>query len=287
MALLWTPILAGPVSKGPQEVGEVVPREVLLKEGKVLLRVDSGGCTDEASIRASVQKRPGMTAKAPHYVVTFERVRVDDCKAMLFEGVVLEYDLAKDLGISGLYTLSVTNWSFPRSASSSVGELPIRKALLAATVKAIEMEIRGYEAKLKIAESGTGPASNAALFKDRIAESKGRLATFQKLDPADYPAPETEAASVDLFDEAGYGPVIPAKRETVKVAWKASLREGSLLDVEGTSKSGPFYHLAGFLDGIENRLEPGSTREATLHLVYKREYVGFFSDYYVCITAIK
>jgi hypothetical protein len=203
------------------------------------------------------------------------------------DGVVLEYDLAKDLGISGLYTLSVANWTFPHAASSLVGELPIRKALLAATVKAIEMEIRGYEAKLKVAESGTGPTSNTALFKDRIAEAKGRLGTFQKLDPADYPAPGTEAASVDLFDESGYGPVVPAKRETVKVALKAPLREGALLEVEGTSKSGPFYHLAGVLEGVESRLEPGSTREATLHLVYKREYVGFFSDYYVCITAIK
>jgi hypothetical protein len=116
--LVGVPLSAGAVSSGPRELGEVVLRGLAVTDGKVSIRVDSGGCTDKAAIQANVLKGQGLGSRAPHYVVTFERVRVDDCKALLLDGTVLEFDLAKELGLAGVYTLSVANRILPRSSET-------------------------------------------------------------------------------------------------------------------------------------------------------------------------
>jgi len=36
-------------------------------------------------------------------------VRSDECKAMLWDGTVIELDLDRDLGLEGTYTVSVSN----------------------------------------------------------------------------------------------------------------------------------------------------------------------------------
>ena len=172
--LLGGPLPAAGISRDPRELGTVVLKGLNVQDGKVIIRLDSGGCTDKAAIKANVQKEKGLQDKSPHYVVTFERVRADDCKAMLLEGTELEYDLADDLGIAGFCTLSVTNWIFPRSMASIAREHAIR---------AIEMEIRGCDERLKVTQSGLGPAGNAEKFKNRIAELKGQQETFQRMDP--------------------------------------------------------------------------------------------------------
>ncbi len=48
-----------------------------------------------------MSKSPGAEGDIPHYVLTFERIAADDCKAFLPEGVDLVFDLEKDLGLSG------------------------------------------------------------------------------------------------------------------------------------------------------------------------------------------
>ena len=201
VVLLCAPLPAGGISRAPRELGTVVLKELNVRDGKVIIRLDSGGCTDKGAIKANVQKEPGLTEKSPHYVVTFERVRVDDCKAMLFEGTVLEYDLADDLGIGGIYTLSVTNWVFPRSMDSIAEENALKKEIVAATIRAIGMESCGYEEKLKTAQSGIGPAGNVEKFSNRIAELNGHLITFQKMNPSDYVLGTAKEASPEAFFE--------------------------------------------------------------------------------------
>jgi hypothetical protein len=97
------------VSRSPRELGTAVLLDLSIRDGRVSFRVDSNGCTDAGSFEVRVSREEGITAKAPHYRLTIQRVRIDECKAMLWEGVVIELDLEKDLGLTGAYTLSVTN----------------------------------------------------------------------------------------------------------------------------------------------------------------------------------
>lgn len=93
--------------------------------GKISFRVDSGGCTDASSFKVRIGRQEGLTPKSAHYQLTIERVRIDECRAVLWEGVVIGLDLERDLGLRGTYTVSVAN--------------PVLSNLLAATVRAIEL----------------------------------------------------------------------------------------------------------------------------------------------------
>jgi hypothetical protein len=95
--------------EGQRELGPIVVRELAIRDGKLFFRVDSGGCTDAASFAVDAVKEPGISAAVPHYRLTIRRVRADDCKALLLEGVEIELDLAKDLGLTGRFTVSVEN----------------------------------------------------------------------------------------------------------------------------------------------------------------------------------
>ena len=95
--------------EGQRELGAVVVREISIRDGKLAFRVDSGGCTDASSFKVDVVKEEGFAPKVPHYRLTIRRVRADDCKAMLLEGVLIELDLGKDVGLAGRYTVSVEN----------------------------------------------------------------------------------------------------------------------------------------------------------------------------------
>lgn len=97
------------VSHSPRELGVAVLRDLSIGEGKISFRVDSNGCTDAGSFEVRVIREQGITAKAPHYRLTIERVRIDECKAMLWDGVVIDLWLEQDLGLTGTCTFSVTN----------------------------------------------------------------------------------------------------------------------------------------------------------------------------------
>jgi hypothetical protein len=107
--LAAAPAWAEPVSRSPRETGLVVLRDIAIRERKVAFRVDSGGCTDAASFRTDVTREQGSSAAVPNYRLAIRRTRIDDCKAMLWDGVLIELDLEKDLGLKGSYTISVEN----------------------------------------------------------------------------------------------------------------------------------------------------------------------------------
>jgi hypothetical protein len=95
--------------EGQRELGPIVVRELAVRDGTLAFRADSGGCTDAGSFTVDVVKVSGVSAGVPHYRLTIRRVRADDCKALLLEGVLIELDLAKDLGLTGRFTVSVEN----------------------------------------------------------------------------------------------------------------------------------------------------------------------------------
>ncbi len=109
MLLAAFPLCAEPFSQSQRDLGPVVMRELSIGERKLVFRVDSGGCTDAASFKVDVKKEEGLSGGMPHYRLTVRRVRADECKAMLWDGVVIELDLEKDVGLKGSFTISVEN----------------------------------------------------------------------------------------------------------------------------------------------------------------------------------
>ncbi len=109
LLLLAFPLRAEPFSQSPRDPGPIVMRELSIGERKLVFRVDSGGCTDAASFKVDVKKEEGISGRMPHYRLTVRRVRIDECKAMLWDGVVIELDLEKDVGLKGSFSVSVEN----------------------------------------------------------------------------------------------------------------------------------------------------------------------------------
>jgi hypothetical protein len=164
----------------------------------------------------------------------------------------------------------------------------LRASLLRATVRAIEMEIEAARARLRAAEEGTGPKENIERFTQRLRALEAEQARFVGMKPGDYPEPVKErSGSSSVLDQPGeFGPVLPPVTRDVVVTVDGPLEEGALLSVEGTSKSGPFYHLAG-TSGDVGILKTGKRSRLTICLVYRREYFGLISDYYVCVVSAR
>ena len=165
----------------------------------------------------------------------------------------------------------------------------LQKSLLAATVRAIELEIEATRMKLKAAEAGTGPKENVERFRQKIRDLEAEQAKFGSLKPAEYPAPveaPSDPASV-LESSSGSGPVLPPVIREVTVRVQGPCIEGTLLPVEGASKSGPFYHLSGITGGDYGILKPGKKHRLQLCLVYRREYFGLIGDFYVYVLSVR
>jgi len=247
-----------PLSGSPRELGTAVLREAAIQDGRLRFRVDSGGCTDAASFQVRVRRSGGTARKTAHYQLTIERVRSDECKAMLWEGVVIEMDLARDLGLRGRFTASVTN--------------PVLASLLAATVRAGELELEAARRKQK-----------------STAELEAEQARLGALSPEEYPSPVRQSPDPGDVLEAsgGHGPVLPPVIREVAVKLDGPVAEGDLLAVEGGSRSGPFYHLAGIAGGDYGLLKAGRKLRLELCLVYRREYFGFIGDFYVYVLSVR
>jgi hypothetical protein len=274
------PVLADSarISHGPRELGRVILRELSVKDGQIVIRVDSNGCTQKSSFRIAAKKDSAGSAGVPHYRLSIERIAADECKAMEWDGVNVEFDLAKDAGLSGDYTITMENpvaaTPAPASFSAAGDAGGLRAPLLAATVRAIDMEMDAARARLKTGE-----------LKARLGELQDERAKYARMRPEDYPAPAREEAdAAAAFDRAAEsGPVIPPVTREVVGSLEEKPRDGVLITVEGASRSGPFYHLAGITGGEYGALAKGKKYQFTLCLVYKRPYFSFIPDYYVCI----
>jgi hypothetical protein len=173
------------------------------------------------------------------------------------------------------------------AASPRAEESPtdLRESLRQATVRAIELEIDAYTAKLQAAGGSDASAETAGALRETIAGLEAERERFRSMPTAEYPAPvadEPDPASV-LDEATARGPVVPARCRPAVVVPTGPYADGSLLEVEGTSRSGPFYHLAGVVGGDPRILEAGRRTRVTLYLVYRREYFGFIGDWYVTI----
>jgi hypothetical protein len=177
------------------------------------------------------------------------------------------------------------------SASPRAEESPadLRESLRQSTVRAIELEIDAYTAKLQAAGETNGSAETKTALQRRIEALEIERERFATMTAGEYPDPVASVPdAATARDEATpFGPMVPAEPLAAVVTVAAPYGDGSLLEVEGTSKSGPFFHLAGIRGGDPGTLVKGKYHKVTLYLVYRREYFGFISDYYVYVTGIR
>lgn len=113
--LFLTPKSYAEYSHGPRQTGEVVLDELLMGSNRFVISVGSGGCTAKGSFKVDVKKEEGLTRKAPHYALTIRRIKPDKCKAIVDDGILILFDMEKDLGIKGDFTYSLTNRVFSSS----------------------------------------------------------------------------------------------------------------------------------------------------------------------------
>jgi len=188
--------------------------------------------------------------------------------------------------VLGAVVASPALFASPRAEESPAD---LRESLRQSTITAIQLEIDAYTAKLQAAEAGTGSAENAAKFRARIESLEVELDRFENMTASEYPdpvAPASDAASV-LDEATAWGPMVPAELRQAVVDVTGPYDVGSLLEVEGTSRSGPFFHLAGVVGGDAATLKPGVRYRIVMYLVYRREYFGFIGDYYVYVASAR
>lgn len=157
-----------------------------------------------------------------------------------------------------------------------------RAVLLAAAVKAVDLEMASTQAKL---EAAVGDARGA--FQQKVQDLEAEQARLHAMKPQDYPEPAAMPAGGMPVGGVPVGVILPPVRAEAVITVSAPLSDGALLDVQGASRSGPFYHLAGIKGGDYGILSPGRTFKVTLALVYRREYFGFIGDYYVYVLGVE
>ena len=113
--LVFTPKSDAGYSNSPRQTGEEVLNELLMGSTKFMVRVASNGCTDKGSFKIDVKKEAGLSAKAPHYILTIIRIKPDECKEIVEGGTLVLFDLEKDLGLKGDFTYTITNQVFSAS----------------------------------------------------------------------------------------------------------------------------------------------------------------------------
>ncbi len=268
------------------DLGELILREIHIKEHKLYIRVNSKGCTDKSTLKAEVINSPKRVDKdVQHYEITFLRIAPDYCKALFPDGVMMEYDLRKDFGINTKlpYTISVKNLIYPLLPNEPYFEIfprieepipftkdTLKEDLIKATIKAIDMEIERYE------------KSSHSDKKEKISYLQGELKRFKEMSPDSYKL-EGKHQDEPLLNFNKFGTLMPPIKRTIEIHVTEPLKVGDLLYYTGMTKSGPFYHLAGISDKIAKAIEKG-TYKVKIYLIYKREYFGFIPNYYVFLS---
>lgn len=267
--------------------GILVLRGLWLEEGTLYVTVDTGGCTTKEDIVARVQEKGKIDGNLPHYEITFIREVPDTCDLGITEDVLV-YDLREDLHLELPCAISVTNpvvfeggkefgegeeveeekeeETAPALKTQEEDLLTLRQELQSATIWALEAEIARYE------------TSERPDRDERIALLREELERLRKLPPEEYPLPKG-----DETEEKDFGLLLPpVVREVTVTAPPQGL--GAILEVEGMTRSGPFFHVAGIRGGDFSVFRAASYR-LTLYLLYRREYFMNIPSYYVYIAS--
>lgn len=160
------------------------------------------------------------------------------------------------------------------SIKEDLGTELLKKGLIDATIRAIKMEIDRYK------------ASKDPNKQQKIAYLENELKRFENMGTFDYKLIQPGQSSEDVFEASKFGPLMPPMERDVEVIITKPCDYGSILEVAGMTKSGPFYHIAGIKGDDLSILQPGKYK-LKLYLVYKREYFGSIKNYYVYIDSVE
>ena len=150
-------------------------------------------------------------------------------------------------------------WDGLTQGLSQGGDAPeeLKKAALSATITAIHLEMNRYQRWIDV-QKGQGDQAGEAAMQAAWDDLKIELELYSAMDWKDYP--------------------MPRKVETV-VWTEGQTGTDSIVYVEGMSKSGPWYHLAGVSGDDFAALKPGVKVPVTLYAVHNRTYGSMHSAY--------
>ena len=93
----------------PADQEAIVLKSLLIKDGRLSFLTETNGCTNKQSFKVDIVTGKDNTKNVNTYILTIRKIVPDRCKAFLLEGVVIEFDLDKDLGIKENSVVSVKN----------------------------------------------------------------------------------------------------------------------------------------------------------------------------------
>jgi len=189
--------------------------------------------------------------------------------------------MKKLISLSCLFAMSIGMFAQqPAATGDSSQQLEQKKLCLAATITAINLEIVNYQRWIDQRKQ-----KDTQNELDELQKSMELLNVdfkkYQAMDAKDYILPDGKTANDDFFSHT----FTPQKICTAGwVDGKAD--KNTILNVDGMSKSGPWFHLAGIVGNDYSILQPNTHYQLVFYTVYKRAYFNM-SSAYVCVVKIK
>jgi len=147
--------------------------------------------------------------------------------------------------------------------------LELRAELINATLSAISMEIVRYQKR------------EDEQKEEKINYLREMLDIFQNMKPEEYVL-EGQGRMIELFN-GEFGVLMPPELREVEII-APPCEVGSILEVVGMTRSGPFYHVAGVRGNNFDEFKDRTRYRLKIYLVYKREYLWNIPDYYAYIA---
>ena len=133
----------------------------------------------------------------------------------------------------------------------------LQQGCLAAAIVAIDLEIQRHERWIEVRQQ-QGDSQGLKVLRESLAALKADREKYAAMDADHYVLPERMTVTGWVEGKAG---------------------RDAILYVEGMSKSGPWYHLAGIRGDEYAALQAGQKYSLDIYAVYKRSYGSMHSAY--------
>lgn len=161
-----------------------------------------------------------------------------------------------------------------------IDSLIVKQTCLKATITAIQLEINRYQGWIDYAKQQNDTLKEAS-YQVTLDSLKKDLSAFQRIKAEEYMLPQKKNISLDTFGNSSSPELITT------TAWvEESAKDNTILNVEGMSRNGPWFHLAGIVGDKYEELKPGKKYRTAFYTVYARNYWNMASAY-VCIISIE
>lgn len=164
--------------------------------------------------------------------------------------------------------------------NKGIDSLTIKQTCLSATVTAIQLEIKRYQGWIDYAKQ-QNDTSKVAGYQITLDSLKKDLNKYRQMRAEEYVIPKKQEINHAPFDNS-FSPQL-----ITTTAWvEETAADNTVLYVEGMSKSGPWFHLAGIVGNDYSKLKPNEKYKITFYTVYGRNYWNM-ANAYVCIVSVK